>query len=136
MLDLSDKLLIDAEKLESNSKNKYLPDEILDDNWGGQLDERKDFKIWAEREELFNERIKQENEEKKELHNIRKKIMERIYGDTKTYIFAVLVILFFYGFGFLKFDSSVIIAFLTTTTFNILGIAVIVAKWLFPDLKK
>lgn len=73
MLDLSDKLLIDAEKLESNSKNKYLPDEILDDNEGGQLDEKKDFEIWVEREKLLNERIKQENEEKKELHNIRKK---------------------------------------------------------------
>jgi len=47
----------------------------------------------------------------------------------------VLIIFIAIGKGFLKYSDNVVIAFLTTTTIEVIGIYLIVANYLFP-LKK
>lgn len=135
MFDYSKKLLERAKNLKEDVKSDYLPDEEMDKKRERKFNKKIEYDTWLELKILYNERIRQENEERKELHDIRKKYMILVFECTKNYIVLVLIILFLYGVNFLKFDSSVIITFLTTTTLNVLGIAIIVAKWLFPELK-
>lgn len=136
MFDYSKELLNIAKNLSEDEKKEYLPDEDMDKKREEKFNVKTEYDIWLEQKILYNERIRQENEERRELHDIRKKYMILVFECTKNYIVLVLIILVLYGVNFLKFDSSVIITFLTTTTLNVLGIAIIVVKWLFPELKK
>jgi hypothetical protein len=48
------------------------------------------------------------------------------------WLLAIGVFLFLAGLGKLKVADSVLIALITTTTANVLGLFYIVARWLFP----
>ncbi|GEM_PF-2014406 len=54
-----------------------------------------------------------------------------IFGFVCTYMVAVLVIVFFCGFNVMTIDSKVLIALLSTTTANVIGLFAVVAKYLF-----
>lgn len=51
------------------------------------------------------------------------------------WLFLVIVILFFHGFGLIFLPTEVIITLLATTTVNVLGLAYIVLKGIFPEGK-
>lgn len=52
-----------------------------------------------------------------------------------SWLFLVIVILFFAGFNLLKLQTEVLITLLATTTVNVLGLAYIVLKGIFPESK-
>lgn len=52
-----------------------------------------------------------------------------------SWLFLVIVILFFDGFNLLKLQTEVLITLLATTTVNVLGLAYIVLKGIFPESK-
>lgn len=52
-----------------------------------------------------------------------------------SWLFLVIVILFFDGFNLIKLQTEVLITLLATTTVNVLGLAYIVLKGIFPESK-
>lgn len=52
-----------------------------------------------------------------------------------SWLFLVIVILFLDGFDLLKLQKEVLITLLATTTVNVLGLAYIVLKGIFPESK-
>jgi len=55
-----------------------------------------------------------------------------IFGILSVWITAILVLVFLLGFGVVVFETSVIIAVLTSTTVSIIGIFLGVVAYLFP----
>lgn len=51
------------------------------------------------------------------------------------WLFLVIAILFCDGFNFIKLQTEVLITLLATTTVNVLGLAYIVLKGIFPESK-
>lgn len=49
------------------------------------------------------------------------------------WLIAILTVFILIGFGTLHYGDNVIIAFITTTTINVIGIYLIVARYLFPS---
>jgi hypothetical protein len=82
-------------------------------------------------------REQEENRQHKEIFDFRIKIYKWLFWSICGYIGLVLVLLFVTGF-YKKFnlDSSVLIALLSTTSANILGVFYIASKWLFPNKEK
>jgi cytosine/uracil/thiamine/allantoin permease len=66
----------------------------------------------------------------------RKKYARHIFNFTWIWCGGVFLLLFLTGIGFLKFETSVVITLITTTTANILALFVIVANYLFYRQKK
>lgn len=52
------------------------------------------------------------------------------------WLLAVVVIVFLQGFSIIKLDNEVIITLLATTTLNVLGLAYIVLKGIYPESKE
>lgn len=50
-----------------------------------------------------------------------------------SWLFLTMALMFFTGFGLTSFSEGAIIALLTTTTANVLGLAFIVLKGMFPE---
>ncbi|AFI05165.1 hypothetical protein [Helicobacter cetorum] len=82
------------------------------------------------------EKINQEMKWNEEINKQRKYWTKFIFGVIFTYIIVIILIFCAIGFGWLKYnDSSVVNIFLGTTSVHVIGLAYIVAKWLFPHLK-
>lgn len=65
---------------------------------------------------------------------MRKKYAEQIFTFVSLYMFAVFFILFLAGSpSAFKMSDTVLITLLGTTTANVIGVLVIVAKYLFPN---
>ena len=60
----------------------------------------------------------------------------RIFVAIFIYIVAILLIFIAIGRLSLKYNSSVVNVFLGTTSIHIIGLAYVVANWLFPHSKK
>ena len=82
--------------------------------------------------------IKQDLCHKDEIHELRKVYVDKIYKLIKNYLVIIALFIFtqalasFYGKAL---SASIIVAVLTTTTANILGIFYIVTHWLYPAHK-
>lgn len=61
----------------------------------------------------------------------RKGYADKIFVLLCVYLFIVMVLLYFNGFGLTQLDSSVLIAIVTTSAANVIGIFILVAKYLF-----
>jgi len=61
----------------------------------------------------------------------RKGYADKIFVLLCVYLFIVMVLLYFNGFGLTRLDSSVLIAIVTTSAANVIGIFILVAKYLF-----
>jgi hypothetical protein len=72
------------------------------------------------------------NVEKKMLGE-RTKYAMCIFVLSATWLIFIAVIIVHSGLKTLKFADSVLIALITTTTINVLGLFYIVARWLFPN---
>lgn len=60
----------------------------------------------------------------------------RIFVAIFVYIAAILLVFIAIGCSSLKYNSSVVNVFLGTTSIHIIGLAYVVANWLFPHSKK
>lgn len=63
----------------------------------------------------------------------RKHLANWVMTIVPSWLFLVIVILFFDGFNLLKLQTEVLITLLATTTVNVLGLAYIVLKGIFPE---
>lgn len=69
---------------------------------------------------------------KKQDREQRKWFSAWIFGVVCIYLLIVLVLLYFTGFSLTRLSDTVLVALLTTTTANVIGLLVIVARYLFP----
>lgn len=65
----------------------------------------------------------------------RKHLANWVMAIVPCWLFLVIIILFFYGFNLIKLQIEVLITLLATTTINVLGLAYIVLKGIFPESK-
>ena len=96
-----------------------------------------EFRLQAERLELENERLRDENEQLKDVHELRKEYIPKLFWLTVGWLAFVVVIVWhvaedrdFY------LSDNILIALITSTTVNVIGIFVIAARWLFPHRSK
>lgn len=101
------------------------------------------------KEELDHRRSEENLKDYKETNTLRQKYAKNIYRLTYIWLIFIGAIVLLTGIGDLhlsnetlnlKFDlvdfelsDNVLIAFITTTTINVIGIIYIVARWLFPN---
>lgn len=81
------------------------------------------------------EALKQQVQESADTHKLRLSYAKRLFWLVCSWLACVVIAVGFSGFhvfGFLLSDS-VLIAFITTTTVNVVGLFFVVAKWLFPS---
>lgn len=69
---------------------------------------------------------------KKQDREQRKQFSIWILGIVCVYLLIVLVLLYLTGFSLTILSDTVLVALLTTTTANVIGLLVIVARYLFP----
>lgn len=82
---------------------------------------------------LVNERYKDESDHRKTIYDLRKKYIPKLFWMVVVWLIFVSLIVVFTALGCLQLSDAVLIALITTTTATVLGIFVIVAKWLFPS---
>jgi hypothetical protein len=111
---------------EAASKDTPLSEEPTDPNLHLPLEEHK---LYYEEESL-----KQELLESKDTHNLRLSYTTRIFILVCTWLAFVVISVYLTGFKSLNFSLSdkVLIAFITSTTISVLGLFIVVAKWMFP----
>ena len=75
--------------------------------------------------------------ETRDLHDLRKGYSGAIAWGTVAWLLGVMAVVLFAGFsvGGFKLSDTVIVTLITSTTVNVLGLFVIVAKWLFGNQK-
>ena len=85
---------------------------------------------------LANERLEDENERLRDVHELRKEYIPKLFGLTCVWLVVVAVFLWKVAGGrdFYLYDN-VLIALITSTTINVIGIFLIAARWLFPTQK-
>lgn len=94
-------------------------------------------------EKQYLDKIQQENLRARQLNNdklendneARKRFGDWIFTIVVIWLFFVLLILVSVGNGTFKFDNSVLITMLTTTSVNIIGLLLVVARYLFNEKK-
>lgn len=69
---------------------------------------------------------------KKQDREQRKQFSIWIFGIVCVYLLIVLVLLYLTGFSLTILSDTVLVSLLTTTTANVIGLLVIVARYLFP----
>lgn len=93
-------------------------------------------KLTVEELEAYSQQ--QEISHNNDVHELRKKYVKKIYRLIKKYLIVLAVFIAIQAvckvFN-VAFGAAVIIAVLTTTTMNVLGIFYIVTHWLFPNPK-
>lgn len=88
-----------------------------------------------DRLKIANERLNNELLESQELHSIRKTYTGRLFGLIVGWLIFVLVYVALTATlrPYFNLSDGVLIAFITSTTVSVLGLFVLVAKWLFPN---
>ena len=79
------------------------------------------------------ELLKEKLEGRKQDRMQRGEYANRIFSLVCIYMLAIVVMIILVGFHVLTLDNSVIITLISTTTANIIGVFVIVAKYLFHN---
>lgn len=112
--------------LGSEQDKKIDPSENLEDL-------KQDYEI-GELQEKLNMLV-QNLRHAEDVHKMRKKFAPWLFGLVCVWLVVVSVAIFFSGFKFYCFNLSdkVLIAFIATTTANVLGLFYVVAKWLYPN---
>lgn len=83
------------------------------------------------------ETLKQQLIESQDTHKLRLKYAGRIFWIVCAWLVCVAIAVFMSGFNYKEFELSdkVLIVFITSTTINVVGLYVVVAKWMFPSSK-
>ncbi|HJP94430.1 MAG TPA: hypothetical protein VJ875_20890 [Pyrinomonadaceae bacterium] len=91
------------------------------------------LKYQLERLELENTRLSDENVELKDVHELRKQYIPNLFILTVAWLVTVIVIVWRAAEGTpFYLSDNVLVALITSTTVNVIGIFVIAARWLFP----
>ena len=79
--------------------------------------------------------LQQELQALKDTHGLRLSYTGRIFWLVVAWLACVVICVIFSGFKYKGFglSDSVLIAFITSTTVNVVGLFVLVAKWMFPS---
>ena len=93
------------------------------------MSEEKEYTSTKAEMEIAN--LQEELDGRKQDREQRKVFAQWIFGLVCAYLLAVLVTVFLVGFGPMTLSDIVLNVLLTTTTANVIGIFVIVAKYLF-----
>jgi magnesium-transporting ATPase (P-type) len=80
---------------------------------------------------LTAKRLEQDIKDREQDRDQRKEFSIKIFWFLVVYIVVVFAYMFFSGFGLMDNDTSVLITLLTTTTANVIGIFILVVKYLF-----
>ena len=99
---------------------------FVGEDWGG---EESDYN--SQRQSIEVAQLQEELDGKKQDRIQRKEYASKIYILLCCYLGAVLVLLYLTGFKMTELDEAVLIALITTTTTNVIGIFYFVAKYLF-----
>lgn len=85
--------------------------------------------------QLENDLIDERKQGAKQDREQRKMFADRIFSLVTCYLLFVFFLVFFSGSGFgrMSISDNVLIAILTTMTVNVIGLLVIVARYLFPS---
>ena len=101
------------------------------------LEQDLDFGQDLEQHRLYYdiENIKQALQESKQVHSLRIDYAGNIFILICVWLLFVIATVYLDGFAYKEFDLSdnVLIAFITSTTVCVLGLFVVVAKWMFPS---
>lgn len=78
--------------------------------------------------------LKQKLLEAQDTHNLRLDYIKRIFCLVCIWLALVVISVFLSGFKLYNFalPNSVLIAFITSTTISVVGLFIVVSKWLFP----
>ncbi|MES9903676.1 MAG: hypothetical protein ABW168_13505, partial [Sedimenticola sp.] len=81
------------------------------------------------------EALKQELKEAQDTRELRLGYAGRIFWLVCAWLVCVAIAVFMSGFSLWNFNLSdkVLITFITSTTINVVGLFVVVAKWMFPN---
>ncbi len=84
------------------------------------------------------QRLENDLKEAKDLHSLRKEYTDKLFGLILWWLIIVVVFVLLSATARPAFNLSdtVLVAFITSTTVSVLGLFVLVAKWLFPSLHK
>ncbi len=79
--------------------------------------------------------LKQELKESQDTHELRLGYAGRIFWLVCAWLFCVVIAVFMSGYSSNEFNLSdkVLITFITSTTITVVGLFVVVAKWMFPN---
>jgi len=102
-----------------------------------KIDEPDTFvKYQYEKLELDNERLEDENERLRDVHELRKEYIPKLFGLTCLWLVVVTAFLWKVAGGRdFYLSDNILIALITSTTINVIGIFLIAARWLFPTQK-
>lgn len=96
-----------------------------------------DLGIDLEEHKLFYQvqALEQELLESKDTHNLRLDYSNKIFWLVCSWLICVAVSIFLSGFkiGNFSLSDKVLITFITSTTINVVGLFIVVAKWMFPS---
>lgn len=82
---------------------------------------------------LRNDRFSDENEHWKKIYELRAQYIPYLFFMVVGWLIFAAATVILTGVGLLTISDAVLIALVTTTTATVLGIFIIVAKWLFPS---
>jgi hypothetical protein len=88
------------------------------------------------RYELYE--LRRQHEEAKEIHALRLRYVNRIFTLVVGWLSGVGVAILWTGFGGVNdrvfyLSDKVLIAFISSTTINVIGLFVVAAKWMYPN---
>jgi hypothetical protein len=101
---------------------------------------QKEIETSLEKLQIENNRLKQDLKEAQDVHELRKEYTGKLFWLIVLWLFAVITFVTLAGSTGLNprfiLADSVLIAFITSTTVSVLGLFVLVAKWLYPSHHK
>ena len=92
------------------------------------------LRFQAEKLQLEITRLSDENDALRDVHELRKEYIPKLFILTVVWLGFVVFLLLMVAQGARTFylSDSVLIALITSTTVNVIGIFLIAARWLFP----
>lgn len=119
----------ETSKLVTKAAKRHIPPPVDQDDLVKQEIEQQD----VDQRKLAIEIAQQQLKEDRDNHALRTAYADRIFNLVVAWLICVIAAVFFSGAEGIKFElpNNVLIAFIVTTTLNIIGLFAIVAKWLF-----
>lgn len=120
-----------ARLIEQGAKKDSAPEKVYLKVPGEKLEKNK-LELDALR--VKNSKLEQTVKQAEETHELRKFYAKLVFGILAIWLIFVLAAVFMAGFKYKGFElpSEVLIAFITSSTVNVIGLFVIVAGWLYP----
>jgi hypothetical protein len=88
----------------------------------------------ARREQLKTEEVRTVLDRGKKVHDLRTYYTGRLFWLAVGWLLVVVIFVALSGFRFMGFylSDTVLVAFITSTTLNVIGLFLVAARWLYP----